>query len=693
MDSQKAIVASVLAKLPIGSILLLEANAQDYAAKIIGTKLSVDKSKVADKVDFLLDGQQRITTLANVFSNVVQDNAGEVSNLINQQALKRRFFLKVPRWEADETIGDRIFGVRNLMFPLAQPATDIPNFLSSDILDFIEVISFMANDNRPYNPKVKPGKDLVDYCVGNDEEFYLIPLFLLTDSTNTNTNGNRIYNRILKHISDDIRETIQYYYAELTDVEKKKEFVKRFAEGTEDIDDIDALIEDEDGLGDIIQERADNWRNNLSAYLIGCLNNMPLSQVRVSEDKRDRAIDIYENMNRGGVSLSTFDLIMAKAATVAPQMNFCDRIVEEIKKDKQYDMSLLEVVPVIKSELKKYIEKNEKYNASVFSEVYNHDEALSKVYVDVFLDVLSLLCNVPDYNIENYKVDLIKRHAILKLTAKEIDVNTNAVINAIDRAFFFLNTRCGIKSINAINYNLMVVIIAVIFSKDEWFHDISVQNKMTAWYWGCIFGGEFDSDQNEAMVRNLKGLINVFNGNDSNFFTNLKSSIFERKWFSNMEFLLMDSAADNRVPKKMMRYRICQFLLSMTYPELIKNDHEQTISVFSEDVDNLEAHHIIPLGSNLQATYKDSTQTLRKDSTSILNSPLNFVYITKDDNLSISNRKLEDYITALNPEAMKTCCIPEFKIEDMKDQPREILEQRFKYISSEVKKLYSSLTM
>lgn len=97
VDSQKAIVASVLAKLPIGSILLLEANAQDYAAKIIGTKLSVDKSKVADKVDFLLDGQQRITTLANVFSNVVQDNAGEVSNLINQQALKRRFFLKVPR--------------------------------------------------------------------------------------------------------------------------------------------------------------------------------------------------------------------------------------------------------------------------------------------------------------------------------------------------------------------------------------------------------------------------------------------------------------------------------------------------------------------------------------------------------------------------------------------------------------------
>lgn len=41
-----------------------------------------------------------------------------------------------------------------------------------------------------------------------------------------------------------------------------------------------------------------------------------MNQIVVSEAQRGRAIDIYENLNRGGVSLSTFDLITAKVAVV-----------------------------------------------------------------------------------------------------------------------------------------------------------------------------------------------------------------------------------------------------------------------------------------------------------------------------------------------------------------------------------------
>lgn len=35
-EQQKKLVASVLCKMPIGSILLLQANPNDYAAKVIG---------------------------------------------------------------------------------------------------------------------------------------------------------------------------------------------------------------------------------------------------------------------------------------------------------------------------------------------------------------------------------------------------------------------------------------------------------------------------------------------------------------------------------------------------------------------------------------------------------------------------------------------------------------------------------
>ena len=41
-------------------------------------------------------------------------------------------------------------------------------------------------------------------------------------------------------------------------------------------------------------------------------NIYALNKIEVSGEQRDRAIDIYENLNRGGISLNTFDLVMAR---------------------------------------------------------------------------------------------------------------------------------------------------------------------------------------------------------------------------------------------------------------------------------------------------------------------------------------------------------------------------------------------
>ena len=54
-----------------------------------------------------------------------------------------------------------------------------------------------------------------------------------------------------------------------------------------------------------------------------------LNQIIVEESKRDRAIDIYENLNRGGISLSVFDLIMARVAKVYKD-DFYQRLVDII---------------------------------------------------------------------------------------------------------------------------------------------------------------------------------------------------------------------------------------------------------------------------------------------------------------------------------------------------------------------------
>ena len=42
-DQQKQLVASVLCKMPVGSILLLESDPDDYAAKVIGCSKKQDR--------------------------------------------------------------------------------------------------------------------------------------------------------------------------------------------------------------------------------------------------------------------------------------------------------------------------------------------------------------------------------------------------------------------------------------------------------------------------------------------------------------------------------------------------------------------------------------------------------------------------------------------------------------------------
>ena len=70
IETQKRLVASVLAKMPLGSILVLEANKNDYGYRLIGRK---DSPKLFGNSETyaLLDGQQRLTVLANVFSNLL----------------------------------------------------------------------------------------------------------------------------------------------------------------------------------------------------------------------------------------------------------------------------------------------------------------------------------------------------------------------------------------------------------------------------------------------------------------------------------------------------------------------------------------------------------------------------------------------------------------------------------------------
>lgn len=93
-EKQSKLVASVLAKMPVGSILLLSSNSNDYAYKLIGCKERKTSAElgITGEILALLDGQQRVTVLTNAFSNVIFEMAGNAKKLISQSALKEDFF-------------------------------------------------------------------------------------------------------------------------------------------------------------------------------------------------------------------------------------------------------------------------------------------------------------------------------------------------------------------------------------------------------------------------------------------------------------------------------------------------------------------------------------------------------------------------------------------------------------------------
>lgn len=646
-EKQKRLVASVLAKMPIGSILLLKADADDYVYKELGSKYKSAK-KIEGKAEFLLDGQQRITVLANVFSSVLFEVNKKPSDLVNETALKKRFFLKFQEWndipeydtsQPASANGD-IFGIKYLRFPYADVSQE-PDFLTEDIYDMLEVRSFNKKDKTHFNPydveDLNINAGLVKECIA---EGYLIPLFLLTDKLQKSKN-EQLLKSILKSYVDYVQQELMDKYDKCTDSKSREKFVKNVLQD-EFYDMIDDL-EDEKEFEEQLAAQADNWKTKFVQYLKDCVNEINLNQIVVEESKRDRAIDIYENLNRGGISLSVFDLIMARVAKVYKD-DFYQRIVDciQTRPDNGYPVNVLPsgLVNYIQS----YIQSNG-YVSSNHMRCVNDKGEINTEYIEAFLNVLSL----KNSESVGFTVDCLKREKKLKLEAKFIDDNSDAVCRALDRAFYFFQTRCGIRSISLVHYRLMIVVVAYIFLDDQLYESKTVHDVLEAWYWIVIFSGNFDTDQNRNAIEHLKKLLSIVNNTDNraaslDWLQDMKKDVLNKKNFSDKTLFLYENVGiTDRVPKDFLREVVCQFYLAKTYPDIL--DSNKRMHIFVEPYTSLEKHHIMPLGSVKKIG--ESTKELRKDKQLILNSPVNFMYLLPETNSLISDMDLAKYQSSI----------------------------------------------
>lgn len=681
---QKGLVCSVLARMPVGSILLLKSTEREFGCRKIGLKVSANKDEDKTEVQYLLDGQQRLTVLSNVFSTVIFDNMKNYSEL-NSDSLKRRFFIKLPKWKTLKENENKIdlFGLRELEFPINNPDIENPSFLTGDIEPYVETKSFTANDNKFYNPKTKINGNLVSACINPEE--YLIPLYLLAPTEKNLDASTRYLGKIVYGISEAISSEITDYYNDLPE-EEKKVFLNTIIDNPDD--DIEVQL----------TEKAETWAEKMKQYLTACTGKMALHQIILDKEDRNRAIDIYENLNKGGVTLSTFDLIVAKVAKEDPECNYYDRIRKNIFKDKtEYDYNL------ISDDVKQYVINSNYKNASKSIRVCkdNSSKDIASNFTDPFLNLLGITyyCKKEDYS--DVKIDFTKREQVLNITPAFIDSNCEKICTALDRAFFFFQTRCGIRKISEINYQWMISIVALVFIKKERFLDKSIHDLLEAWYWDCIFSGEFNSDQNENAMKNIKLLFQTFTKQiDKNWLVLMKDKVFNCENFSTKKFILMEYAQYESYPKKPFRNFICQFFLSRTYDDLLT---DTVISVFSPEADTLEAHHLLPVGQYKE--YEQNSAEIRGDDKHICNSPVNFIYILPRTNKDIGKEDLPNYINRITDTAKATLHIGSYitgdvlnslvddntSIEDRLKIAYKILDKRFDAIKGTVEKRIKTL--
>lgn len=587
--------ASILCQMPFGSILTLESSDNEFSCKKFGAKPREFKEDAnsGSQVEYLIDGQQRLTSLFAGFTTYYYSTFKECPKKIAASQLLDMYFLKIP---AETNAEDKdLFNARVLSFDGNWDNEGSSYFSSEEVKRMIDsqkvsrIIKERKNDIFDLDSKADLDA-ICTYCCNNTDGFYRIPLqFVLYNKGKVFQIFNKILNKIAISFSDDTENS---------------------------------------------EEQRLEWVTNVKKYLSRCLDELQLDRISVKNSDKTRAIDIYSNLNKGGVALNVFDLIMAKVGRVSRE-NFYDTLVGYIQKDYAYPENLKNC-----NLLQNTIPQN--YHATKNAEVINSKDDITAEYINNFLNILSLF--IAKRKGEAFNIDLIKQNRILDLDALEIVEYSEKICEAMDRAFFFFQTRCGVRKLSDINYKAEFTVVAYFFTDEKLFADVRVHNIFEYWYWVSLFAYMYPSNQNVGILNEIPYFEKYFSDfSDSTIFTRLDewaTRVMKFPHYSDKDTLTMVKSRDTETaPAAAMTKYICQFYMAKGYKDFF---NEKTINYLYTD--SLEIHHLLPLGSDPDLKVGESTKKLRKDKYNPYNSPLNMLFVTKTSNGEISDWSYSRYI-------------------------------------------------
>jgi len=695
-EQQKDLLASFLVDLPIGTTLLIMGEKNDFATRAICEQDVVDAQ---DSCDYLLDGQQRLSTLYNAFNDLYSLEESWLS--VWEKLFKN---IRV-RWFININTSNDFFGYERLIFDQNKILNSEPREIK-DLIIFKKIYKTTDVD-KWFHPAFVP--------VENDEE--------VNDVLKANTIADIAINDFMIPLYEIQLGEKGLHYLILEKLADKREGVLKALLNNNELELKDIFQNINNDNVDVNLEFMKlkvKWVNAVSDFLKN-IYSKKVPYMLLHKNEIGRAAAVFEEINKGGTPLSNFDLIVAKAART------------EIELQEDNEISFVQFILNILDEefsVADITSETEKWKASYFTSI--KDNIPSKKFQSMFLNSLSIIAREN----EELSKSLISRSKILSLSPEEVVSNTKKITKAIARTFSFLQFRCGHINEADIAYEYMLIPIVILFSDDNIWNSTEKINKVEAWFWVSIFSGAYRERQDEKFIEDLKLLrawikdedyesetLKIWKDSENNItFEEQKDKILNRVDYSDKKILLLKNK--EVLPSKAIKNSILSYILRKPINDFKLNDEDdrkissfksatynidETLEETTTDVEEIleeagtddetseevttkkeilrkvEKHHIIPIGS--AKNIGESAKKLRKEKFNILNCPLNFTFISKKANIDISDCSLDDYYSLLNNVQKNHHFLPDLeenkKLKNTTDYEK-YLEKRYNQLKNSI---------
>lgn len=604
VKNQKSLLQSMLSGIPVGSILLLEDNKDSYVSRpLCFTQLepNIDDKRCV----FLLDGQQRVSTMKSMFCDLFSPKEiKRFSNVSSWKDLLSKSPYKLQnRWFLKIVNDEDIFGLNDLYFNVDKQLDP------SDFDECIDSYQIHKTKRNEYNPD-NTNERLVNWSVSNK----YMPLCLLLDDKFS-------FREILKRVAGNKFSDSKYS--------------RKIEEWAESI--IDFLVER-------------TLKTDIHEIILGYESGMQIG------------ISIFEQVNRGGVKLDVYDLIVARMAF--HKKNLTDEIKKICEKKQK-------IITEIDNDTRDGFDVK---NLGIWDD---KDNIPSTVFKKAFKNCLNICVLKNKDTFSNLSDKHIKERELLNLNKDDIFQNWQETVKILFSVLQFLHFRCGVAKLKDIPYELLIVPLFVFFAKHNNNPNKKDVDKIEFWYWSSILSGYYREKQSTRVIKDSRMIL------ENKSFDDRLDKVFKEEGYSDKASLTRKKE-NSRQPQ--LDRTLIQYVVSKEPYDLDNRNNRQKISAYKKAKGemNIQEHHIIPL-NELETLY--NITGLRSKKEHFANSVLNTVMISDKANWKI--QRIDDYKNNANRLNCDKNCIPipndKKYLKNNKYDFESFLSDRFDLIETNIK--------